>query len=53
MKNYIDKLMQIYNALSSISTKGDDTIIMADCLRAFQSVIIEMNKEAVEEVIDE
>lgn len=53
MKNYIDSLMQIYSALGSISTRGDDTIVMADCLRAFQSVILEMNKEVKEEATDE
>lgn len=34
-----DILIQIYNALGTISTKGQDTITMADCLRAMLELI--------------
>ena len=32
-------LMQIYNALNRVETKGESTLIMADCLRALAEVI--------------
>lgn len=34
-----EALMQIFNALNRISTKGENTLIMADCLRALAEVI--------------
>ena len=44
-----EKLVMLKNTLSMISTKGNDTIIMADCLR-FLDGIIEESKAKVEEV---
>lgn len=38
-KENIEILGRIFTALGSVSTKGEDTIIMADCLRAFQQVL--------------
>lgn len=35
----LTQLSKIYNTLSLISTKGEDTLVMADCLRAFQQVL--------------
>ena len=29
---------RIFNTLKMISTKGDDTLVMADCLRAMQEL---------------
>ena len=34
-----EALMQIFNALNRIETKGENTLIMADCLRALAEVI--------------
>lgn len=44
---------RIYNTLKLISTKGDDTLVMADCLRAMESLaqtikIIEPEAEQAE-----
>ena len=42
----MDDLIKIYNTLTTISTKGEDTLAMADCLRAFRKWILEnQNKE--------
>ena len=30
------QLQRIYNTFLTISTKGEDTLVMADCLRALQ-----------------
>ncbi len=32
------QLQRIYNTLNLISTKGEDTLVMADCLRALQEL---------------
>ncbi len=32
------QLERIYNTLKMISTKGEDTLVMADCLRAIQEL---------------
>lgn len=34
-----EQLFQIYNALMSISTKGEDSIIMVQCLQALSYLI--------------
>lgn len=37
----ITQLYRIYNTLGTISTRGEDTIIMGDCLRALATFIQE------------
>lgn len=34
-----NQLVNIYNALLSINTKGEDTIIMAECLVALKTLL--------------
>lgn len=43
-----ETLIQIFNALNRISTKGENTLIMADCLRALAEVIKNQEGEADE-----
>jgi hypothetical protein len=43
----MDQLIKIYNTLTTISTKGEDTLTMADCLRALRQYIME-NQEKKE-----
>ena len=38
-ENYVKNLTQIYNTLLLISTRGEDTLIMAECLKALQGII--------------
>ena len=38
-KNTIQYLQDILDALMSVSTKGNDTITMSNCLQALQQVI--------------
>lgn len=38
-ENYVRNLTQIYNTLLLVNTRGEDTIIMAECLKALQQVI--------------
>lgn len=48
-----DKLQQIYNTLMLVETRGENSYIMVDCLRAFNSVLQEMKEEAKNEYIVE
>ena len=54
-KNQLTQLGKIYNTLTLISTKGEDTITMAECLKAIKSLYEELifitseEKEAKEE----
>ena len=41
------QLTRIYNTLLIVGTKGEDTIIMGDCLKAFKSLLPEI--EIIEE----
>ena len=42
----LQQLARIYNTLMNISTRGEDTFIMADCLRALEQVIKEIDGAA-------
>ena len=37
-----DRLISIFNALTQIETRGQSTLIVADCIRELQSIINEM-----------
>ena len=41
-----DKLMAVFKALQEVETKGQSTLIMADCLRELVSIINEPEEEA-------
>ena len=43
-REQLEQLARIYNTLMNISTKGEDTFIMADCLRAMEKVITDIDK---------
>ena len=38
-KEQVEQLTRIYNTMLEIRTKGEDTLIMADCLRALEQVV--------------
>lgn len=40
----LNQLIRIYNTLTTVSTKGEDTIIMADCLKAFKQSLEELQR---------
>lgn len=42
----VKNLTQVYNTLLLISTRGEETVIMAECLKALQKII----EEGAEEV---
>ncbi len=41
----LDTLSRIYNTLLTISTKGEDTMTMANCLSLFRSFILNEQQE--------
>lgn len=41
----LETLSRIYNTLLLINTKGEDTMVMGDCLRAMKSFILNEQKE--------
>lgn len=43
----VEQLTRIYNTMLQIGTKGEDTLVMADCLRALEQVIIAIPKNAL------
>ena len=44
-KHQLEQLVRIYNTLTTISTKGEDTITMAECLTVFRPLIFELQQE--------
>lgn len=44
----LQQLQRIYNTLLEINTKGTDTLIMADCLRAIEQTIINIQNNQEE-----
>lgn len=44
--NNIEQLSRIYNTLLLVNTKGEDTIVMAECLNALKNFVITMQQEA-------
>ena len=40
-----EKLSKLYNTLSLIETKGDNTKIMADCLRFIEQIITDVRMQ--------
>ena len=40
-----DKLAQIFNALQNVETKGQSTLILADCMRELLNIVQELDKE--------
>lgn len=42
----LDILSRIYNAMCEIRTSGQDTITMADCLRALESIVTQIARSA-------
>jgi hypothetical protein len=41
-REQLEQLSRIYNTMLEIRTKGEDTLVMADCLRALEQVITQI-----------
>lgn len=42
-----DRLVAIYNVFLQIETKGESTLMMADCIRELHSIIDILTKEEI------
>ena len=47
-KEQLEQLTRIYNTMLQIGTKGEDTLIMSDCLRALEQVIVQIDQASKE-----
>lgn len=45
-KEQLEQLTRIYNTMLQIGTRGEDTLIMSDCLRALEQVVVQINQAA-------
>ena len=43
----LEQLIKIYNTLLMVSTKGEDTVIMGQCLNAMRDLLTQIQQEAV------
>ena len=43
-KEQVEQLTRIYNTMLEVRTKGEDTLVMADCLRALEQVVTDVIK---------
>lgn len=48
-QDQLKQLTRIYNTFFEISTKGEDTLVMADCLRAFEQILLSIKNNKAEE----
>ena len=46
-REQLEQLTRIYNTMLEIRTKGEDTLVMADCLRALEQVVVAINQNAM------
>jgi hypothetical protein len=42
----LTQLLRIYNTLGTVATRGEDTIVMGDCLRALLALLNELSQNA-------
>lgn len=40
MQEHVDQLIRVYNTLLGISTKGEDTVMMGQCLSAMKDSLV-------------
>ena len=43
-KEQLTQLSRIYNTLLQVNTRGEDTMVMGDCLRALQRTILDISE---------
>lgn len=45
MEKYFEQLIKIYNTLLIVSTKGEDTVIMGQCLTALRDILMQLQNQ--------
>ena len=51
-REQLEQLVRIYNTMLNIGTKGEDTLVMADCLRALEQVVTQINQSTTASASD-
>jgi hypothetical protein len=46
------QLSRIYNTLLTVETRGENTLVMADCVRAFETVVKDIQKANSTETVE-
>ena len=46
----LEQLTRIYNTMLEISTKGESTLVMADCLRALEQTVINIKQNPISSI---
>lgn len=46
MQEHIDQLIKVYNTLFNITTKGEDTLVMAQCLTVMRDALMGLQEVA-------
>jgi len=49
----VKNLMNLHDALCTISTKGQDTLMMADCISFLRTIISELEEKENSETVEE
>ena len=44
MDKYLEQLAKIYNTLLMVSTRGEDTVVMGQCLAAMREILMQMQE---------
>ena len=52
-QNHLEQLIKVYNTLLGVSTKGEDTVMMGQCLAVMREVLLEIQKDASEAPADD
>lgn len=49
MQEHLDQLIRVYNTLLTVSTKGEDTVIMGQCLSVMRDSLSAMTQNLNQE----
>lgn len=49
----VNKLTALYNTMAMVETKGENTVLMGDCLKYLKQLIAEEQAKPVEESVAE
>ena len=49
MEKYLEQFAKIYNTLLLVSTRGEDTVIMGQCLTAAREMLMQLQADISEQ----
>ena len=52
-KLQLEQLIRVYNTLTTISTKGEDTLIMAECLNTLKPLLLQLQQQIQENIVND